>query len=170
MRIMKLIKITLLILIIPLLTAATAHKFYVSITKIEFVKEKQSLQIISKMFTDDIEDALQARYDENLILDSNKESEREKALLKQYVFQKLEIKVNGAHVSYEFIGMEYKMDEVIIYLEVTGISEVKTLEVTNEVLMEMFEEQQNIIHYRRGDYRRSLVLEKEYPSGMLNFN
>jgi hypothetical protein len=167
---MKFLKITVLFLIFPLLTAATAHKFYVSMTKIEFVPEKQSLQIISKIFTDDIEDALQARYDENLILDSNKNTEREEAFLKQYIFQKLEMKVNGRQVNYDFIGMEYKLDEVRIYLEVTGISEVKTLEVTNEVLMEIFEEQQNIIHYRNGDNRRSLVLEKEYPSGMLNFN
>ncbi len=167
---MKFLKLSLLILVIPLLTAATAHKFYVSITKIEFVAEKQSLQIISKIFIDDMEDALQARYDEGLSLDTDKETEREEAFLKQYIFQKLEIKVNGARVNYDYIGKEYKTDEVVIYLEVTGISEVKTLEVTNEVLMEMFEKQQNIIHYKYGDNRRSLVLEKEYPSGMLNFN
>ena len=167
---MKFLKITILVLIFPLLTAATAHKFYVSITKIEFVAEKQSLQIISKIFIDDIEDALQARYDEDLSLDSEKMTVREEALLKQYVFQKFEVVVNGSPVTFDYIGMEYETDIVKIYLEVNGISEVKTLEITNEILMEMFEEQQNIIHYKYGKKRRSLVLEKEYPKGMLNFN
>jgi hypothetical protein len=136
----------------------------------EYVAEKQSIQIISKIFIDDIEDALQARYDKDLSLDPEKETERDESFLKQYIFQKLEIKVNGKLVTYNYIGKEYETDIVKIYLEITGVSELKSLEVTNEVLMEMFEEQQNIIHYRSGDDRRSLVLEKEYPKGMLNFN
>lgn len=167
---MKFLKLSILVLVFPLLTAATAHKFYVSITKIEYVAEKESLQIITKIFIDDIEDALQARYDESLSLDSEKMTERDLAFLKQYIFQKIEIRVNKNPVTFSYIGQEYETDIVKIYLEVEGISEVKTLEVTNEVLMEMFEEQQNIIHYKFGDSRRSLVLEKEYPKGMLNFN
>ncbi|MBT8261756.1 MAG: hypothetical protein KJO05_02970 [Bacteroidia bacterium] len=167
---MKFLKLTFLIFIFPLLTAATAHKFYVSITKVEYVAEKQSLQIISKIFIDDIEDALQTRYDEDLRLDPEKETEREETFLKQYIFQKLKIAVNGTPVTFDYIGKEYETDIVKIYLEVTDISEVKTLEITNKVLMEMFEEQQNIIHYKSGGKRKSLVLEKDYPKGMLNFN
>lgn len=167
---MKLIKIPVLLLLLLMLTSSAAHKFYVSITMIEFVKEKESLQIISKIFTDDIEDALQERYDKSLRLDSDKETKKEEMFLKEYLKKKIHFNVNGKPVNYTYIGREYEIDITKVYLEITGVSEVESLEVSNEVLMEMFEEQQNIVHFKNGDSRRSLVLEKEYPKGMLNFN
>ncbi|AVI51284.1 hypothetical protein C5O00_08890 [Pukyongia salina] len=167
---MKLIKIPVLLLLLLLLTSSTAHKFYVSITMIEFVEEKESLQIISKIFTDDIEDALQERYDKSLRLDSNKETKKEEMFLKEYLKKKIHFNVNGKPVNYTYIGREYEIDITKVYLEITGVSQVESLEVSNEVLMELFEEQQNIVHFKNGDSRRSLVLEKEYPKGMLNFN
>ena len=167
---MKLIKIPVLLLLILMLTSSTAHKFYVSITMIEFVEEKESLQIISKIFTDDIEDVLQERYDKNLHLDSDKETKKAEIFLKEYLRKKIHFNVNGKPVSYTYIGREYDIDITKVYLEITGISKVESLEVSNEVLMEMFGEQQNIVHFKNGDSRRSLVLEKEYPKGMLNFN
>lgn len=167
---MKFPRILLLFFVIPLLTSAMAHKFYVSTTKIEYVKDKQSLQIISKIFLDDLEDVLQERYDKNLSYGTKKESEREEEFLKEYLLKKFEISLNGKRVEYDYIGREYEIDMIKIYLEVTGVSEVRSIEVSNSMLMEMFEEQQNIIHYKAGDLRRSLILEKENPKGMLNFN
>ncbi|MCW5521138.1 hypothetical protein J1N09_14915 [Aureitalea sp. L0-47] len=167
---MKIAKILLLLITIPLLTSAVDHKFYASITKIEYVKEKQSLQIISKIFVDDLEDALQERYDKSLSLNTPKETDKEEMFLKEYLNKKIEIAINGNPVTLNYIGREYDIDIVKVYLEVTDVSEIKTLEVSNEILMEMFEEQQNIIHFKSGDKRRSLVLEKDYPKGMLNFN
>ncbi|KAA3622794.1 MAG: hypothetical protein DWP94_07485 [Flavobacterium sp.] len=167
---MKLIKIPVLLLLILMLTSSTAHKFYVSITMIEFVEEKESLQIISKIFTDDIEDVLQERYDKNIHLDSKKETKKAEIFLKEYLKKKIQINVNGEPANYTYIGREYDIDITKVYLEINGISKVESLEVSNEVLMEMFEEQQNIVHFKNGDSRRSLVLEKEYPKGMLNFN
>ena len=167
---MKIIRILLLLIAVPLLTSAVDHKFYASITKMEYVKEKQSLQIISKIFVDDLEDVLQERYDESLSLNTPKETDREESFMQEYLNKKFEIVINGEKVTYSYIGREYDIDIVKIYLEVTGVSEIKSLEVTNEILMEMFEDQQNIIHFKSGDMRRSLVLEKEYPKGMLNFN
>lgn len=167
---MKFLKIAFLILLFPLMTASTAHKFYVSITKIEYVKEKQSLQIISKIFIDDIEDVLQQRYDPSIQLATKKETERDVEILKKYVMEKIEIKVNNMPVTINYIGREYEIDIVNVYMEVEGISELKKLEITNKLLMEVFEEQQNIIHFKSDKNRRSLILDKDNPTGMLIFN
>lgn len=167
---MKRIKLTFLILIFPLMTAWTAHKFYVSITKIEFVQEKQSLQIISKIFIDDIEDVLQKRYDPKISLATKKETQEDADILKRYILNEFRVSVNGKPVTLDYIGKEYETDVVKIYMEVKGISEVKSIEITNDMLTELFEEQQNIIHFKDIDSRRSLVLEKNNPKGMLNFN
>lgn len=158
-----------MLLMFPLVSATSAHKFYVSITKIEYVKDKNTIQIITKIFTDDIENALRQRYDRSISLDTKKETEAAEEDLKKYIFQKIKIKVNGKPVQYNYIGKEYNTDMVVAYLEVTDINELKTIEIENKVLMEIFREQQNIIHLKTPKSRRSLILDKDEPSGILRF-
>jgi len=167
---MKLLRTLLLVTLLPLILSFTAHKFYVSITKIEFSVEEQSLQIITKLFIDDIEDVLQVRYSPSISLDPEKETPQDADFLKEYVLQKLKINVNGAPVKLNYIGHEYDNDVVKSYIEVVNISELKTIEVENKMLMELFEKQQNIIHIKRYKKRKSLVLDIDNPKGLLNFN
>ncbi len=167
---MKLLRISLLLFILPLCLSFTAHKFYVSITKIEYVEEEQSLQIIEKLFVDDIEDVLQARYSESISLDPEKETEADVEFLKRYVLQKLSIKVDGRSVDLNFLGREYENDIVKVYIEAENISALKSIEVENRILFEMFEEQQNLIHVKKNKKRKSLILDRDNPKGVLNFN
>lgn len=153
-----------------MVSAAPAHKFYVSITKIEYVKEKNSLQIITKIFIDDIEDALQQQYNPSISLDTKKETTTADADLKNYILQKINIKVNGKPVKLDYIGKEYDTDMVVAYLEVTDVKELKTITVENKILFEMFPEQQNIIHLKTISSRKSLMLNRDEPSGKLDFN
>ena len=167
---MKYFRFLLLLLIFPFLAATPAHKFYVSITKIEYVKEKESLQIITKIFTDDIEDALQQRYNASILLDRKQESETADEDVKKYMLQKLKIKVNGKPVQLNYIGKEYDTDMLIAYIEVVNVSELKSIEIENKILMEIFSEQQNIIHLKIPNSRKSLILDRDEPSGKLEFN
>ncbi|TXD73169.1 DUF6702 family protein [Aequorivita antarctica] len=167
---MKFFRVFLLLLVFPMVSGIPVHKFYVSITKIEYVKEKSSLQIITKIFTDDIEDALQQRYNSSISLDTKKETEAADEDLKNYILQKITIKVNGKQVALDYIGKEYETDMVVAYIEVKNVKELKTIEIENKVLMEMFPEQQNIIHLKTPKNRLSLILDKDEPKGKLNFN
>lgn len=167
---MTLFRIFLLLLVLPLVSATPAHKFYVSITKIEYVKEKSSLQIITKIFTDDIEDVLQKRYNSSISLDTKKETAEADEDLKNYILQKINIKVNGKPVKLDYIGKEYDADMLVAYIEVKDVKELKTIEIENKVLMEMFPEQQNIIHLKTPKSRRSLILDRDEPKGKLDFN
>src|SRR5690606_25071840 len=134
---MKYLRIFLLLMLFPLISASSAHKFYVSITKMEYVKEKNSLQIITKIFTDDIEDALQQRYDTSISLDTKKETEAADEDLEKYILQKITIKINGKPVRLDYIGKEYDTDMLVAYFEVKDIKELNTLEIENKILMEM---------------------------------
>ncbi|MGJ8667471.1 MAG: DUF6702 family protein [Patiriisocius sp.] len=166
---MKFLKILIFVCSFALFTSFTAHKFYVSITKIEYIKEKQSLQIITQIFTDDLEDALSERYGRAVHLDSPKETEADVELFKKYVLDRLTVLVNAKPVTYKFIGHKYDIDQVKAYIEVTGIPTLESIEIENTILMDKFESQQNIIHLKTSKSRRSLVLEKENPKGLLNF-
>jgi len=167
---MKLIRLGLFITLLPILLSFTMHKFYVSITKIEFAQEENSLQIINKLFIDDIEDVLQARYSESVSLGPEQETLDDAQLLEEYVLQKLKIEINGSPVKLVYLGHEYDNDVVKSYIEVEDISELKNISVENKMLMELFEEQQNIIHIKQDKKRKSMVLDLDNPKGLLNFN
>ena len=167
---MKFLKIALVLLVFPLVTASTDHKFYVSITSIDYAPEEQTLQLISKIFLDDIEDALETRYGRKFHFNSKKEKKEDSELLKDYVFQKLKINVNGKPATLNYIGKEYDIDTVKFFIEISNVSTFNTIEVENKVLLDMFSEQQNIIHVKKYDTRRSLILDKENPKGLLNLN
>ena len=168
---MKFLKIAILLAVLPLMTASKAdHKFYVSTTNIEYVPQKQSIQIITKIFIDDIEDVLQKRYDPSISIATTKEKEKDVAYMKQYILQKLKISVNGKPATLHYIGREYDIDVVNAYIEITGVKQLNSIEVKNEVLMDLFEEQQNIIHIRTPETRRSFILDSDNPKDMLNFN
>lgn len=166
---MRYLKFFALVLVFSILSGTPAHKFYVSITKIEYAQDKNSLQIIAKIFTDDIEDALQKRNNSSILLGGEKESKNVDEELKDYLFQKINIKVNGKSVKLEYIGKEYDVDMVIAYIEVTNIKELKTIEIENKILTEIFSDQQNIIHLKTSKSRRSLILDRNEPRGVLNF-
>lgn len=167
---MKLITKSIFIALLFLgLSSFNVHKFYVSVTKVEHNAEAETLQIITKIFIDDIEDVLNERYDTNTFLGTKKETARDRELLKEYILKKLKVEVNGQQVVLNYLGIDYETDIVKSYIEITNVKECTTIGVENTVLMEKFEEQQNIIHFKVADKKRSMVLEKENPNGLLNF-
>ena len=167
---MKFLRIVFFVALLTVVFSFSAHKFYVSITKIEFSQEEESIQIITKLFIDDIEDVLQQRYSPSISLDIEKETMADANFLKEYVLQKLKVEVNGTEVKLNYLGHEYENDVVKTYIEVENISELNSIEVENKMLIELFEEQQNIIHVKRFKKRKSLVLDRDNPKGLLNFN
>ena len=67
------------------------HKFYVSVTQVEYKREEASLQIISRLFIDDIEELLQERYNKDIVLGAKGEKGKVDFYLDNYLHQKMEL-------------------------------------------------------------------------------
>ena len=162
---------TFLVLLLSLITMAGTHKFYVSVTNLEYDEEEQAFQITSRIFIDDMETVLNARYGVDAQLATEKEIEQTNELINKYLNTKVSIKINGQERNFMFLGKEYKDDLVICYMELTDIdlAELKSIEVRNDLLTEFFEEQQNVVHLKIGQTKKSFILVKENNKGMLNF-
>ena len=159
----------LAVLIVPLFGFNLAHKYYVSVTEIEYVKEQKSLQIVSRIFIDDIENVLRERYDESITLAGEKEKSTVNYYVEKYLKEKIKIRVDDEMKELNFIGKEYEDDIVFCYLEISGIEEINTIEISNEVLFDMFSDQQNIIRAKIKSKNKSFILIKENRKGLLNF-
>lgn len=167
---MKKLKFVLLLLILPVLAFTTVHKYYVSVTKVEYVKEKESVQIISRIFIDDFERLLRERYDEKITLDIEDEISTVDMYIERYLKEKVQININDMPVSFHFVGKEYEDDIVFCYLEIEKIKEIKSFQISNKVLMDLFDEQENIVRLNINNKNKSFILRKGKDKGVLNFN
>ena len=94
------------------LSFTSVHKYYVSVTNIEYVKEKEAVQIISRIFIDDFEKLLRERYDENITLGAKDEISTIDAYIERYLAEKLKIDINGQASKFIYLGKEYEDDIV----------------------------------------------------------
>jgi len=166
---MKGFKIVLFSTLFLLFAFTSAHKYYVSITKIEYVKDKQSVQIISRIFVDDFERLLRKRYDDTIVLNSGEDETTIDEYTKKYLTSKIEIIINGEPKTATFIGKEYDEDILRCYLEIENIASIKTFQIKNKVLYDMFEEQKNIVRTHINNQHKTFVLIPENDKGLLNF-
>ena len=158
------------LLIFPFFAGFVAHKFYVSTTKVEYVKERKSIQIISKIFVEDLELVLQERYSSRVQLDPKKETDLDQNYVLNYILQKLKFKINEKEAQLIYIGKEYDIDILNIYFEIEDVDSLESIRIENKILIDLFPEQQNIIHFSNEKNNRNLILDKNRPNGLLNFN
>lgn len=163
------------ILILPFaillfLSFSTAHKFYVSVTNIEYSEEDKAFQITSRIFIDDLDKLLSERYGIQAKLATPNESNLADGYIEKYFRSKFVVTLDGKPVKYTFLGKIYDTDVAICYLEIPNVNltEVKTMSIQNEVLTDLFEEQKNVVHIKWNGKKKSFVLIKENNKGMLN--
>lgn len=158
-----------LFVILCFLAFNEAHKYYVSVTQIEYVEEQKSLQIISRIFIDDFERLLRERYDESITLAIENEKEIVDSYTEKYLKDKITISIDGRSQNIEFIGKEYEDDIMFVYMEITGVEDINAIEISNSVLFDVFEEQQNVVRTKIMGKNKSFILIKENAKGVLNF-
>ena len=167
---MGVLKKGFLIVLLPLMAFATAHKFYVSVTNIGYSEKDNALQITSRIFVDDLEEVLEERYEIRAQLATQEESKLANEYIEKYVRAKLALKINGENKKFNFLGKKYDNDIMVCYMEIPNVelSNIRSIEIQNEILTDLFEEQQNIVHFKLKGKKKSFVLVRESDKGVLN--
>ena len=154
------------LLIIPLM-AFGMHKHYISLTKIDYIKEKKAIQITMRFFLDDIELALENRTGDSMELATKSENKLADKYLETYVRQKFKIWIDDKEMSHIFLGKEYENNEVFFYLELENIDKISTIEIENSMLFETYGEQQNYVKLSIDDIQKTFILVKSNVKEML---
>ena len=162
MRVFKL-SIAVLIVLISLTSFMSFHKYYVSVTDIEYATEAKSLQVISRLFVDDMEKVLQERYNDSIKI----EDKLVDTYIEKYYSKKLLIRIDNELKQFNFIGKEIEDDMVHCYFEIENISSIETISVTNKLLFDVFDSQQNITHLKINNKKKSFLFIKDNASGLL---
>jgi hypothetical protein len=143
------------------------HPFYVSVTEINHNATDKTLEIVCKVFADDMEDVLKKNFATPVDLSQPGQKERAQNLLHQYLQRHLQIAANGKQVPLQFIGFEKDSESVYCYLEADNIPALKKLDVVNALLHDLTKDQINILHVTVGGKRQSTKLD--FPAKQAHF-
>ena len=149
--------------------AFTTHKYYLSLTQIEYNKDQNSLEVIINVFMDDIELAINKEYAIDLNLTTKDEIKNTDIYFNNYLTKNLTFTINNELVKHTYIGKEYEGDLVYFYLEIAVKENPISLEVSNTILLTYFDQQQNIVKFKNGSKRQSKILSKNTNKALLNF-
>ena len=141
------------------------HPFHVSVCDVDFNEEAKSIQLSQRIFLDDLEQTLNEKYRVNLVIDDELSKVYRDSLIKVYLFESLQISIDGKEKKGIYIGNEIEDDAMWCYIEFKGIKKFKSLKIKSSVLIETFEDQANIIHFTYGEYEKSIKLDKIKTTG-----
>ena len=152
--------VILICLLVSLCLPGFGHKFYTSMTQVEYNDKTRSAEVIMNVFIDDLETSL-SDYFKRKIKSSDKDFT---PLCYQYISGRFQIKDSQNHLlKNEYAGLEFNRDMVTIYLEVKLPQGLNDLRFRQATLLETFREQTNIVNLRSGKSRTSLVFRAGTP-------
>jgi len=130
-----------------LTSPAVDHDVHLSKSEVNYDSKSQSVQVSIMLFLDDMEAALAKRGASDLKLYSNNEAEAADDYIEEYLAEKLRFNNNGQSVDAIYIGREITEDfeGVWCYLEVPVSNIEKPFAVTNEIFMEIFDDQKHVM-------------------------
>ena len=147
------------------------HPLHISVTEIEYNDKVKSLQIISRIFVDDLETAIKAEKNlTNLDILNPKNGLKTETLLSDYLKAHLKIKLDGKEKQLNFLGYEEESFAFVCYLEIINISSFKVLEVENTIITESYSDQSNLVHVTYNGPVKSARLMKDKPTEKFTFD
>lgn len=133
------------------------HKFYVSVTQIDYVPSKKRIEITHRIFIDDLEKALEKKYKKKVYLTSTKELPEAETLIKSYLKENVKISINKKPQNIEFLAREVEGDVLIFYTKIAISKKINTFEIFNSLLTDIYKDQQNIVHVNINSNKNSFL-------------
>ena len=135
------------------------HEFYVSTTSVDFVLDKNEIQITSQFFVDDIESLIKFLTPNTTLIFEKAYSEDTNLFLKDFIDKNFKISINKKTHELIYLGYELKDDLLVVYYE-TKLSNSETfdIKVFNSFLVNFIESQKNIVHLKFKNLKKSFLL------------
>lgn len=149
------------LLLFSLSSGRPAHDFHASVTQMQYNQAEKTFEISVRMFTDDLEKALSQELGKPVRLSGGQKTD---AILEKYI---------RAHVAYvtpqrqpkviNYVGHEVEADANWIYLEMPCSEAFRGGLLKQNVLMEAFDDQVNMVNIQYLGQKKTFVFRKNQP-------
>lgn len=144
------------------------HPFHVSVVEINHNAANKTFEISCKIFTDDFEKVLAQNYKTKTDLINPPDKAAMDSLVKKYIFSHLAVNADGKAVKLSYVGFERENEAVYSYVQVDNVATVKKVDISTNLMHDLFTDQVNIVHVIVGGERKSSKLD--YPATAAGFN
>jgi len=155
--------------IIYLIIAPFLHPLHVSVTEIEMDEKDKRLEIMMRVFMDDLEVALRNKYKKPEMDILSPQGLSVDQMMEDYLKFHFRITLDNKPVAIKYLGNEQDGDAFIFYIEVSNVKKWTTITVQNDIITETYDDQSNLVHVTLGETVRSLRLTKNHPVDKLTF-
>ncbi len=164
-----------MILFLQILSLWLAHDIHLTKAQVDVNTAEKSIQVSMHIFLDDLEKCIQQEtgFTEKMHLGTEKEVLEGDSLLAVYLSNHFMVAANEAPLSLSFVGKENSQDLLAIwcYFEFPlAEGPTKNLTLTNNVLMELYDDQQNIITLQGPNKKRDyLLFQTDKPTASFSY-
>lgn len=147
------------------------HPIHVSVTEIEFDKKDAALEIMMRVFIDDLELTLRNSLNNpQLDILNPPAGTTTDELMASYLKDHFRISLDNKPRESRYLGHEREGEAMIFFIEVVGVSAWKTIRVHNDIIMSTYDDQSNLVHVYVDDKVKSLRLTRDTPADNLTFD
>ena len=122
--------------LITMLMSFTLSDFYSSMTKVDYVEGSKTLKFTTKLNSGHIAEVLKI----------NPNTTAFEAEVKKYVNDHFDVYVNGQNKALTFTGSQVNGESVWVYFEANGVSDISSLKIKNNLLLEAYPKQLNLVN------------------------
>jgi hypothetical protein len=156
---------------LPLLTVwFCLHPLHVSVTEIELDDKDKELEVMMRVFVDDMESTLRNKLNQpELDILEPKNGKTTDQMASAYIQEHFKVTLDGKPQKINYLGHEREAEAFIFYIQVSGVKKFKTIQVMNDIITELHDDQSNLVHVTVHDKVKSLRLTRDTPSDKLTF-
>ena len=155
-RVTTLLALGILVLFVA---ARAVHEYHVSVTQMQYNPAQKSLEISIRVFTDDLEKALSMENNNRRFVINNSDQNDafvEKYLRKSFVMMDARQQVRP----FQYVGKEQEADATWIYLEVPAQGTIEGWMLQNNLLMDVFSDQMNMLNLKLPTGKKTILFKK----------
>lgn len=146
------------------------HPIHVSVADIQYREDRKSIEIILRVFVDDLELSIRnLRQEPDLDILEPKNDLKTEELVLPYLTNRFRIYLDGKQQAYRFLGFELEGEAMVCFIEIEKVKKWKQIKVHNSIITETYEDQNNLVHVTVNNKVKSLRLTRQKPEDTLSF-
>lgn len=147
------------------------HPVHVTVTNIDFNAKQRSFDISIKIFTDDVEGAIQKNHNVSLFLGKTNENKEADKFLEEYIRNNFNISINSdnfAERKMKMVRKEMSEGALWIYFSYSITKKIETLQVQNSLLNDYYPDMTNLVIIKVNETETGYSLNKSTTSFKIN--
>lgn len=131
------------------------HPYYINVVDMKYNAQQKSMQLSTRLFTNDLEDALEKIHHKKIDVLNPKNKAELDSILFSYIKQRLHISINKKDQNLDYVGYEREEESIWTYFEIKKVSAPKTLSINIKLLYDYLPSQVNIVHSEINGVKKS---------------